>query len=138
MLAHAAIDAGAAAVVGHHPHVLQGSEIYKDRLVVYSLGNFAFGSLPSGSDPEGLAVRLFIEPSALRYELVPLVVDNDVVRFRPRPYAVGEEKKAKKVLAAPKACSWSDATLRWTCVLPRPEGRSAYAAGDDPTAHLRR
>ncbi len=35
------IDAGADLVLGHGPHVLRGMEIYKDRLVVYSMGNFA-------------------------------------------------------------------------------------------------
>jgi hypothetical protein len=38
-LAHAAIDAGADAVIGHHPHVLQGIEWYGDRPIFYSLGN---------------------------------------------------------------------------------------------------
>jgi hypothetical protein len=41
-LAHTAIDAGAALVVGHHPHVVQSYEVYKDRVIVYSLGNFLF------------------------------------------------------------------------------------------------
>jgi poly-gamma-glutamate capsule biosynthesis protein CapA/YwtB (metallophosphatase superfamily) len=38
--AHAAIDAGADLVIGHGPHVLRGMELYKGRLVAYSLGNF--------------------------------------------------------------------------------------------------
>jgi poly-gamma-glutamate synthesis protein (capsule biosynthesis protein) len=38
----AIIDAGADCVVGHHPHVPQGIEWYRDRPIVYSLGNFAF------------------------------------------------------------------------------------------------
>ncbi|MGD9590275.1 MAG: CapA family protein [Pyrinomonadaceae bacterium] len=37
----AVIDAGADLVVGHGPHVLRGLELYKDRLIAYSLGNFA-------------------------------------------------------------------------------------------------
>lgn len=37
------IDAGADIVIGHHPHVLQGIELYKGRYIVYSLGNFCFG-----------------------------------------------------------------------------------------------
>lgn len=37
----AVIDAGADLVIGHGPHVLRGMEIYKDRLIAYSLGNFA-------------------------------------------------------------------------------------------------
>lgn len=39
--AHAVIDAGADLVLGHGPHVMRGMEIYKDRLIAYSLGNFA-------------------------------------------------------------------------------------------------
>ena len=38
---HAVIDAGADIVLGHGPHVMRGIEIYKDRLIAYSLGNFA-------------------------------------------------------------------------------------------------
>lgn len=41
--AHHAIDYGADLVVGTHPHVLQGVEVYKNRLIFYSLGNFSFG-----------------------------------------------------------------------------------------------
>ena len=41
-LARLCIDAGADLVFGHHPHVLQGVEIYQGRPVIYSLGNFVF------------------------------------------------------------------------------------------------
>lgn len=50
------IDAGADMVIGSHPHVLQGIEFYKERPIVYSLGNFAFGS--SSYDTMVLKVRL--------------------------------------------------------------------------------
>ncbi len=40
--AHAAIDAGADVVVGHGPHLTLGVEIYRDRPILYSLGNFIF------------------------------------------------------------------------------------------------
>ena len=39
-LAHAAIDAGADLVLGHGPHVLRGMEVYNERLIAYSMGNF--------------------------------------------------------------------------------------------------
>lgn len=39
--AHAVVDAGADLVLGHGPHVLRGMEVYQERLVAYSLGNFA-------------------------------------------------------------------------------------------------
>jgi poly-gamma-glutamate capsule biosynthesis protein CapA/YwtB (metallophosphatase superfamily) len=41
LFAHTVIDAGADLVLGHGPHVLRGMEVYKDRLIAYSLGNFA-------------------------------------------------------------------------------------------------
>lgn len=40
--AHACIDAGADLVLGHGPHILRGMELYKNKLIVYSLGNFIF------------------------------------------------------------------------------------------------
>ncbi len=45
--AHAFIDAGADAVIGHHAHVLQGIERYKGGVIAYSLGNFVF---PNGKE----------------------------------------------------------------------------------------
>ena len=39
---HAIIDAGADLALGSGPHVVRGMEVYRDRLIVYSLGNFAF------------------------------------------------------------------------------------------------
>ncbi len=43
-MGRAYIDAGADLVVGSHPHVLQEPEEYKGKMIVYSLGNFVFGS----------------------------------------------------------------------------------------------
>jgi hypothetical protein len=40
-LAHAAIDAGASLIVGHHPHLLKAIEVYRGKPIFYSLGNFA-------------------------------------------------------------------------------------------------
>ncbi len=49
-LAHTAIDNGADLVVGHHPHVLQGIELYQGKYIAYSLGNFCFGGNSTPSD----------------------------------------------------------------------------------------
>lgn len=43
-LGHKLIDAGADLVIGNHPHVLQGIEEYKGKIICYSLGNFSFGA----------------------------------------------------------------------------------------------
>lgn len=53
--AHAAIDAGADLVIGHGPHVLRGLELYKGRLIAYSLGNFSTYGRFNLKGPNGLA-----------------------------------------------------------------------------------
>ncbi|MCD8232109.1 MAG: CapA family protein [Clostridiales bacterium] len=48
--AHELIDAGADLVIGNHPHVLQGVEVYDGKVICYSLGNFCFGGNKNPSD----------------------------------------------------------------------------------------
>ena len=52
--ARAFIDAGARAVIGHHPHILQAAERYKDGLIAYSLGNFVFQNAVPGQRDTGI------------------------------------------------------------------------------------
>jgi poly-gamma-glutamate capsule biosynthesis protein CapA/YwtB (metallophosphatase superfamily) len=67
---HAAIDAGADLVIGHHPHVLQGFETYKRRLIAYSLGDLVFDhvSVPSG---QTVLVDATLKPDGVTARLVP-------------------------------------------------------------------
>ncbi len=51
-LAHYAIDNGADLIIGHHPHVIQGLETYKGKLIAYSLGNFCFGGNKNPKDKD--------------------------------------------------------------------------------------
>ena len=53
-MGHLAIDAGADLVVGSHPHVIQGWEVYQGRYIVYSLGNFCFGGNTNPDDKDCL------------------------------------------------------------------------------------
>ena len=64
----AAIDAGAAAVIGHHPHVLQGVERYKNGVIFYSLGNFAFGTY--GLLRSACLVALYVRPSLISFSVI--------------------------------------------------------------------
>jgi poly-gamma-glutamate capsule biosynthesis protein CapA/YwtB (metallophosphatase superfamily) len=59
ILAHAAIDAGADAVIRNGPHVLGGIEIYKGKPIFYSLGSlfFEFGGTRSYRVPGGMLLR---------------------------------------------------------------------------------
>lgn len=85
LLAHAAIDAGADIVAGHHPHVLQGIERYGDGIVFYSLGNFTFGSYSEIARTSAIAHVSVNADGAQEIELVPIDVYNPAVLFRPVP-----------------------------------------------------
>lgn len=63
------IDAGADLVIGSHPHVLQGIEYYQGKPIVYSLGNFIFGS----SIPKTALLRadVDLEQNQVKLSLVP-------------------------------------------------------------------
>jgi len=56
--AHAAIDAGAKLVIGHHPHVVQPHERYHDGLICYSLGNFLFDQYQREATQHGEVVQV--------------------------------------------------------------------------------
>lgn len=75
--AHAAVDAGANAVIGTHPHVLQGKETYKGAPIYYSLGNFVFDKqIPEGTN-EALIVQLTVNKSGIaEITELPVVIDN--------------------------------------------------------------
>lgn len=77
-LAESAIDNGARIVVGHHPHVVQPVERYKDGLIAYSLGNFVFDQDFSNETMAGLVLEVVLE-------------EKDIVRVTPREIILNKE-----------------------------------------------
>ncbi len=70
--AHAAIDAGADIVIGHHAHILQGVEFYKDGVIVYGLGNFAFNI---DGEPNTVLLNVWLDADGVRQlEFVPAII----------------------------------------------------------------
>ncbi len=87
-LAHTLIDAGADAVIGHHPHVPQPIEIYNGKPIFYSLGNFAFWQPFTFWTQNSFLVKFKLtEPHKVDYEIVPvkagwqpqLLTDSDAI-----------------------------------------------------------
>ena len=75
--AHAAINAGADIVIGHHPHVIQGVENYKGKMILYSLGNFVFDQMWSTETQQGMVAQLTFEGNLLTaIKLVPVHIYN--------------------------------------------------------------
>lgn len=66
-IAHRAVDAGADIVIGHHPHVVQGVEIYKNCPIFYSLGNLVFGGNLTLSEFDAALARLTLDFSEGKY-----------------------------------------------------------------------
>jgi hypothetical protein len=60
------LDAGADMIVGGHPHVTQGAEIYKGKPIVYSLGNFLFNGFDSEATTTGWLLEAKLEKSGAR------------------------------------------------------------------------
>ena len=111
-LAHLAIDSGASLVVGHHPHVPQPIDVYRGVPILYSLGNFSFGSYSRRSGVGLMAVAVF-EPSGAwsHLEVYPLLVDNYEVHFSPRPITGLEGQRIFDPLV--KGISSDQATALW-------------------------
>lgn len=78
------IDSGADVVIGHHPHVVQPVEIYKNKTIFYSLGNFVFDQIPTETK-KGLAIKFFIPESGnepITYEESRVDIVNKAPRIR--------------------------------------------------------
>ena len=66
VFAHLAVDSGASVILGHHPHVVQPVEAYKDGYIFYSLGNFVFDQMWSEETRNGLIARIFFEGGQIK------------------------------------------------------------------------
>ncbi|HRS79095.1 MAG TPA: CapA family protein [Spirochaetota bacterium] len=81
--AHDIIDAGADAIIGHHPHWPQGIEIYRGRPIIYSLGNFINGYI-NPVERDNIAVGFYYNGGTLEtIKVIPLAGRNRQIRFQP-------------------------------------------------------
>lgn len=134
--AHAAIEAGADLVVGHHAHVLQGVEVYKSKGILYGLYQLVFDMSTAealGVDPDyrtrgytspyhfgkrsktghscetTIAKALWQSGKITRLSLVPLVIGEADAPFRART----EQEKQKVMAVMQELCRPLGTTLRW-------------------------
>ena len=81
LAAHAAIDAGAALVIGSHPHFLQSIERYHGGLIAYSLGNFVFDDY-QGIANASIILRVVLTPAGFQsYEWIPVLIKNGLPKL---------------------------------------------------------
>lgn len=75
------IDSGADMAIAHHPHVTQGFEIYNDKLIAYSMGNFIFDQY-FYSTPHSFVLYVWMDGEKLhRAEIVPVYLKG----YKPTP-----------------------------------------------------
>lgn len=102
-LAHYAIDKGANLIIGHHPHVLQSMEKYKDAIICYSLGNFCFGGNFNSKDKDTMIFQIKynfkngqIESYAVK--IIPCRISsvNNINDYCPTPLKGDEKNRVLK------------------------------------------
>lgn len=81
---HRSIENGASLVIGHHPHVLQGIERYREGLIFYSLGNFVFGSYSSKVEESIILQVCFDQKGFRKARVIPICINNFKVHFQPK------------------------------------------------------
>ena len=84
--AHAALDAGARVVVGHHPHVTQSWERVSNGVIFYSLGNLVFDQFQRAETQRGaLAEVVFTGKTLESAALIPVEIVRTIPRLAPKP-----------------------------------------------------
>jgi poly-gamma-glutamate synthesis protein (capsule biosynthesis protein) len=76
-LARKLLDAGADAVIGSHPHVTQGAEMYRGKPIIYSLGNFVFDLLDQPENCRGWVLTLMLDHAGVsRFSTAAIRIDE--------------------------------------------------------------
>lgn len=100
VLAHDFVDAGAEMVIGSHPHVIEENELYNDKHIYYSLGNFIFDQYWDDNVRTGLLLRVtFTSRSVASVEEIPVEL------FRDGRTCLKETRISSTLLYKPKARS---------------------------------
>ncbi|KGP70777.1 CapA family protein [Pontibacillus yanchengensis] len=89
-IARTLIDHGADAIVGSHPHVLQGFETYKNKPIAYSLGNFLFPDYVSGKTAETGVLQIELDHDKITMAFHPHVLHKNQI------IPLTEQEKAKQ------------------------------------------
>ncbi|MFH2137095.1 MAG: CapA family protein [Candidatus Omnitrophota bacterium] len=110
--AHEIIDMGANIIAGHHPHLLQGVEKYKNGVILYSLGNFIFGEFIMPNDkwyrwsPRN-RLSAYLEftvgkQGILSYNVVPLWIGKELIPSQAKKISCRRAiERFSKILSSP-------------------------------------
>ncbi len=89
------INAGADGIIGHHPHIPQGIQIYKGKPIIYSLGNFIVGFYNKRYQ-DNIAVRLNYKKNRLKkIDVFSVAGKNEEIHYQ--PYFISGERMKKNL-----------------------------------------
>ncbi|MBF2088358.1 MAG: CapA family protein [Synechococcales cyanobacterium K44_A2020_017] len=133
-LAHHAVDQGSDLVIGYHPQVLQGAEIYRGRAIAYSIGNF----MPEGdaADPatanyDTAVLKVSLRDEQMRLEVLPVQVEAGQPRL-------ADQDKAEQIQTyLDQASGLFDEPLQSPIVLDRRIEQSDFDVQDKPASGFR-
>lgn len=74
-IAYTAVDSGADIIIGHHPHILQGVEVYRRRPIFYSLGDFIFDEEFFYPD-DTVIVKARLSNKGMKVALIPVFLNE--------------------------------------------------------------
>lgn len=98
---HSLIDAGADLVIGHGPHLVRAMELYKGRLIAYSLGNFMGYRALSSRGIVGYSLVLEVEVDSqgkfVKGKILPLQLDSaSIPEYDPEKKTIDLMKNLRK------------------------------------------
>ena len=134
-MGHAMIDAGADLVIGTHPHVYGGVELYKGKYICYSLGNFCFGGNTMPSDQRAMMFQQVfnVSPSGEISDgginVIPCRVSGDPKKNDFQPFILGQKAGKKLLKAIAKYSNLNRNTLWMTASYPEQIGLIKTAVG---------
>lgn len=99
--AHRLIDAGADFIIGHHPHVVQNFEIYNDRFIFYSLGNFIFDQYWAKNVQEELALG------------IAFAKDGDRLKTEVTLFPMKSEKSQPRLMTEEEKTEWLERFIKY-------------------------
>lgn len=87
-IAHKLIDSGTDVIIGHHPHIIQPMEVYKNKAIFYSLGNFVFDQIPKETN-EGFGVGIILGDIVNKFYIFPY----EIINHQPTLFSYQEAEK---------------------------------------------
>lgn len=124
-IAHAAIDAGADLILGHHPHIVKGIETYKGKVIFYSLGNFVMPAKPGHKNPTRILYNVNIEGEYKYYPYPPdcrrtmiakcIIADKKIEKVSFLPAMINPKTQPEPLVASDPRSGEHYEYMQWCC-----------------------